>query len=63
MSAGARSSRTPLADVTRSLTAFGVGCEPAHLRITTGELVDLHTRQIHQRDHVASRPAVAPLAE
>src|SRR5438105_3317338 len=36
--------RTPLAGVTRSLTAVCMGREPADLVVTGGRLVDVHTR-------------------
>src|SRR5437588_11835168 len=38
--------RTPLAGVTRSLTAVCMGREPADLVVTGGRLVDVHTREV-----------------
>src|ERR671934_105491 len=41
-----RKARKPLADVTRSLTAVCMGREPADLVITSGRLVNVHTREV-----------------
>lgn len=48
MSQGATSSRKPLAEVTRSLTAVCMGREPADLLVTNGRLVNVHTREIQE---------------
>jgi adenine deaminase len=53
VSAGPTSSRTPLAEVTRSLTAVCMGDEPADLLITNGRLVNVHTREIQEGVDVA----------
>jgi adenine deaminase len=55
VSAGATSSRTPLAEVTRSLTAVCMGREPADLVVTNGRLVNVHTREIEDGVDVAVR--------
>jgi adenine deaminase len=53
VSAGPTSSRTPLAEVTRSLTAVCMGDEPADVLITNGRLVNVHTREIQAGVDVA----------
>jgi adenine deaminase len=55
VSAGATSSRTPLAQVTRSLTAVCMGREPADLVVTGGRLVNVHTREVEDGVDVAIR--------
>src|SRR5438067_3108493 len=47
--------RTPLAGVTRSLTAVCMGREPADLVVTGGRLVDVHTREVLDGADVAVR--------
>jgi adenine deaminase len=54
-SARATSSRTPLAEVTRSLTAVCMGREPADLLVRNGRLVNVHTREIEDGVDVAVR--------
>ncbi len=54
-SAGATSSRTPLTEATRSLTAVCMGREPADLVVANGRLVNVHTREIEDGVDVAVR--------
>ena len=54
VSAGATSSRTPLAKVTRSLIAVCAGREPPDL-VTGGRRVGEHTREIEDGVDVVSR--------
>jgi adenine deaminase len=53
MNRAATSSRQPLAELTRSLTAVCMGREPADLVVTGGRLVNVHTREVQDGIDVA----------